>query len=112
MNEETKSLRDARRQNEVPEFTEDMARFVNAARLLVDTYDAMLGASFWNAYDELVRTFPIALSKPDQRSKVEAMACAARIVTPEMEWTAGDAYTVADEYLNLLADLERAEADA
>lgn len=53
------SLCDARDQEETPSpENEDIRHLVNAARLLVDSFDAMLGRSFWNAYDDLSNALP------------------------------------------------------
>ena len=56
---ERESLIDARDQDETPSSeNDDVRRLVNAARLLVDSYDATLGRSFWNAYDDLSNALP------------------------------------------------------
>lgn len=53
------ALTDARDQSEVPSFDDgQVGALVNACRDLVRSYDAMLGACFWDAYDELSNILP------------------------------------------------------
>lgn len=58
------------------------------------------------------RELPPHAALTSAQSTLDARQAATRIVTEGMEWTRGDAYTVADEYLNLLVDIEVAASRA